>query len=1029
MPGPRKLWTGPTGAGIRDRAIGRASAEASTLYLVPSPMARDQVNRVLGARSRGADAPRVWCWDDAWKATARALAEPPARLSLAGRIAVQGDAIARAVEWPGYRRRLLERFAAWTLEERAAGRPAPSDEAVDREEWAVFGHYRAILTEIGAEDPEGFAAWASRTLFRKPPPELARPGHVVAIEPTAPTRAAWRLLQACHERARSMTVTLPFDPEPVLAELYAGVEPARRRFLEWGFEEEADRVEGFSFRPPGPDFIERELFRSDVLARPRLARSEGLKIVGGPRGEGQALLIAREVADRIDGGTPPEDVLILVPRLDEDAERIREALASWGLPVAPAPARRLSTVPAVSTLRQAIRLPVDRWEVSNLVRLLRNGRVRWSGGALSTAFGPSEAASAIRSTRVFRDRDRLRQALAVGLDRKPKDRPTLAALDALDRLSSWLDPVARPGPWPVQVERLGRLADSLGLAPAELDPLRDALEDRGWVLARLGPAVAQETRSWADFVEEVEALIAEVDTPDPSPVPGTIRIEPVGASEGARARVVILANLAERTFPSPGSVSPDPEPESAPAEGDEPAVGPNLAYSREMLRFARVAGSAEDGLILSYPTTDLNGEPLLPAGFLDDLIRRLGDRAAGSVERHARFDPVLAGHDRLARSPADARVLAVALACRDVDADRLRALAGSPAHAAALGGTADAFAVASRRRDDRSFGPYDGRLRDTGALIRIAGQFGPTHAFSPSQLETFALSPFQFFQRYVLGLKVVDERQELDEDYAGRGSQVHDSLERIHQQIASEGASNVIERLGILIETDMRVELERHDGAEADVAEVLREIATRRTNKTLARYLGQYRAYASRPGETPDPHQFEVLFGQPDNELSHPHLTIGGDGETVLLQGKIDRVDLIRTADRVRFRVIDYKTGSSPTGRDVHAGLASQLPLYALAVERLGLAPGDLDLIDVGYWSLPRNGYQGVKIADWPGYRDRLMAFVIGLVGELRGGSFPVDSRKKDCPKFCDFRSACRVSEVRMAGKARDDRPTLEVGP
>ena len=925
------------------------------------------------------------------------------------------------MEWPGYRRRLLDRFAAWTSEERPLDRPAPSDPAVDREEWAIFGHYRAILGEIGAQDDEGFAAWASRALLKQPPPELARPGHVVAIEPDPPSRAGWRLLEACHDRARSMTVTLPFDPEPALAELYAGVEPARRRFLEWGFAEEPEASEGFSFRPPGLDYIERELFRADVFARPKLHRPGGLKILGGPRGEGLGLLVAREVAGRIEAGTRPEEILILVPRLDEDAERIREALASWGLPVAAGGGLRLASVPAVSALRLAIRLPSERWETSDLVRLLRNGQVRWDGGLLGTEFGPFEAASAIRATRVYRDRDKIRHALAAGLDRRQgRDRPILAALEAIDHLSARLDPAARAGPWPVQVDRLMTLGGALGLDRAELEPLRDALEDRGWVLERLGPAVAEESISWEAFVGQVDALVAGSEAPGPPPMPGTIRIEPVGAVGGARARVVILANLAESTFPARDSVDLEPA-----ADPGSPARV-NLAYSREMLRFARAAGSAEEALILAYPMTDLNGEPLLSAGFLDDLIRRLDERAAGSVERHARFDPVLIGHEDLARSPTDARVLAVALACRDDDSGPLRRLAGSPEHAAALGATADAFVVAARRRDDRSFGPYDGRLRDPAAIDRIADNFGPRHAFSPSQLESFALCPFQFFQRYVLGLKVAEERRELDEDYVGRGSLIHDVLERIHQQIAVEGADDILGRLEVLIATEMRVELERHDGAEADVAEVLREIETRRTNKTLSRYLGQFRAYAARDGESIDPHRFEILFGQTDNEASDPHLRIGPDGESVLIQGRIDRVDRVQQGGRSHFRVIDYKTGSCPPSKDVLTGLSSQLPLYALAVERLVFPSGDTGLIDVGYWNLREDGYKSVKIKEWSSYRDALIRFVGAMVRQLRGGSFPIESLKKDCRKFCDFATVCRVAEVRSTGKVWDVRPVLE---
>src|SRR4051812_30605750 len=180
MPGPRKLWTGPHGSAFRDRAIDRASTEASSLWLVPSSMAREQVSRALAHRSKSIEPPRVWCRDDAWKATARDHADPPARLSHAGRATVLPEAIerarrsgslhtiGRAIDWPGYRRHLLHRFDAWTVEERPVSRASPTDSPVDLEEWAVFGHYRATLRDIGAEDPEGFAVWASRALMKRP---------------------------------------------------------------------------------------------------------------------------------------------------------------------------------------------------------------------------------------------------------------------------------------------------------------------------------------------------------------------------------------------------------------------------------------------------------------------------------------------------------------------------------------------------------------------------------------------------------------------------------------------------------------------------------------------------------------------------------------------------------------------------------------------------------------------------------------------------------------------------------------------
>ena len=37
------------------------------------------------------------------------------------------------------------------------------------EQWRIFGRYRALLKRLGAEDAEGIAVWASRTLQKSPP--------------------------------------------------------------------------------------------------------------------------------------------------------------------------------------------------------------------------------------------------------------------------------------------------------------------------------------------------------------------------------------------------------------------------------------------------------------------------------------------------------------------------------------------------------------------------------------------------------------------------------------------------------------------------------------------------------------------------------------------------------------------------------------------------------------------------------------------------------------------------------------------
>ena len=51
MAAPRRLWTGPPGAAIRDRLIDELGSGTGRLWIVPTPLARDQVARDLAILS------------------------------------------------------------------------------------------------------------------------------------------------------------------------------------------------------------------------------------------------------------------------------------------------------------------------------------------------------------------------------------------------------------------------------------------------------------------------------------------------------------------------------------------------------------------------------------------------------------------------------------------------------------------------------------------------------------------------------------------------------------------------------------------------------------------------------------------------------------------------------------------------------------------------------------------------------------------------------------------------------------------
>jgi RecB family exonuclease len=418
---------------------------------------------------------------------------------------------------------------------------------------------------------------------------------------------------------------------------------------------------------------------------------------------------------------------------------------------------------------------------------------------------------------------------------------------------------------------------------------------------------------------------------------------------------------------------------------------------------------------------------LLPPRLVDQIRPRHGP--VGGHPSHAeiqRLDPTFREHPDVALTPADARVHAVARVCLDRKDRDILALARDARHRTALEGVVWGLRIAHERLRVPYFTEYDGLLSDPRIVAKIAADFGPERAFSPSQVESFALCPFQFYQRYVLRLDPVDDRPELRIDHASRGDRLHKILEEIHAAIAAEGAEEAAlrERVADFLGSRLESEDEDEEG-KADVASALRALEEIELRRTLGKYAREFRAYHEREGSAARPLHFEWAFGldpeRPDDTPAAGSLDLGTGEDMVRLRGKIDRIDLVESG----FRVIDYKTGHAPSSAEVTAHLrAVQLPLYALAVEKLLLGPEGFEARDFGYWTLGREGFRPVPLKGetWAEFRGRVEAEVVRLVRLLRGGMFPVEPKRADCRRFCDYRSACRLTQVQYAEK---EPPTI----
>jgi ATP-dependent helicase/DNAse subunit B len=357
----------------------------------------------------------------------------------------------------------------------------------------------------------------------------------------------------------------------------------------------------------------------------------------------------------------------------------------------------------------------------------------------------------------------------------------------------------------------------------------------------------------------------------------------------------------------------------------------------------------------------------------------------------------------------------------------LSRLAEDPEHRAVLNGTAAALRVLQRRVRGTPFSEFEGVLKDREVIRRISAALGKTYCYSPSQVETYIACPFQFFSRHVLKLNSQEQNDELDEDYTQRGSQVHDILEAFESLVLDRGGTgrlNTDELMNCLrTAIDRVLETEARGVSELEMG--LKEVQRRRVEQILAFYLAQRQEYENQPGLKSIPHLFEVGFGSADTP--YPVLEIGGGECAVRLRGRIDRIDLIESQSGRLFRVIDYKTGSVPSLADVKRGEMLQLLIYAMAVERL-MVPNDTVVpLGAGYWGLKKDGYREFTFPDWPKVKQDLEEHVLAVVDRMRQGVFAVESKKPGCESYCDFRSICRIRQVRLANKRTEEAYSTEL--
>jgi ATP-dependent helicase/DNAse subunit B len=923
----------------------------------------------------------------------------------------------------------------------------------DRQCARIYARYQQRLIRHHLYDLEG-RFWYARDLLAR---GLRRPfGAVRAVFVdgfTTFTRTQHDILAALCQWIEELWLTLPDEPGDERGELFTGPRTTRHKLepLRPHVEFHSCPADGKPApRPTGLVHLEGQLFRPLRLTVPS-ANADGLLCLEAPGTLGETRMVARQIKTLLLEGTPAEDIVVTLRDVQPYADLVREVFAEYGIPVDIEGTESLLRNPAVATLLRAMRLPDDDWPFPAVTALLR-----------STYFAPDwpevradpEAAQHAEVLLRLLGEPRGRAAYLAAVHRwVERPQPGLEDEQAeesrrqrihqlaqrcqpfLVRFFQTWDKAPAQGALVDLTAWLRVLAEDLGIVRTAAGSPRDGAVLRRWweeleewtrLEQRLRGTAQTFTR--AQFLRMLNALAAEAGLARTPRGPGRVRVLSAALARGLEAPVVLVMGLGERSFPQLTAPEPffdEPERQSFRQAGlDFLCVGDLMPD--EMLLFYQVVTRARRQLVLSYPAVDEKGQALLPSSFLTAILAcfRPGavrvERRQMLIDRYEKDPPLC---------PPEHRVqVASALAAGAGGA------AGLPADLAA--NLSAAATMIRLRQHAPEFNPYDGMLRHPAAIATVGQMFGPGRIFSPTALEDYVTCPFRFFLRHVLRLEPLEEPSE-DIEVTRRGQAFHRALARLHTQLQSLGITQPTEAVDEQVQFQLGQAIKEYvDRAPSPASKKLWELEGHRLRRSAARYRSHWTEFVEPWRERqvePQPYRFEVDFGLPTGEGSAPTkpLIIRSDDVEVHISGRIDRVDTAPLPDGIGFWIIDYKTGrgSHYTSTDLSDFRRLQLTLYALAVEEVLLAGQQARPLGLAYWLvtdvgpkivLPARG-QVVWLDEtnrWRQIRERLQAWVVTLVANIRQGRFPLKPRDQDCTATCDFAQICRITQGRLADKS-----------
>ncbi|MCI5648956.1 MAG: helicase-exonuclease AddAB subunit AddB [Fusicatenibacter sp.] len=692
------------------------------------------------------------------------------------------------------------------------------------------------------------------------------------------------------------------------------------------------RSEKSRFRPGSAlDYLEQNLFRYKTKPYCGEQQEIYLRVMRNPREELEDTVrqIRRMVREQ---NMRYKDFAVLTGDLSSYGTYAREIFGACGIPCFVDEKRSVLMNPLVEFLRSAVDLVLCGFTYESVFRYLRCGLSDFTREEIDKLENYCIALG-IRGKKAYEEK-----WTRTYRGQKPDEIVEINALRErfCEEICEFADGISGRGRTVLERTRAlyelmekNRIQEKIAAHEQEFERMQNAAMAKEYaqiygivieLLDKMAEVLSDEQLSLAEYQEILEAGFAETSV---GVIPPAVDQVLVGDNERTRLKeikVLFFVGVNEGLIPrrgASGGILSELDREEL--EKADAHLSPNAREEMYMQRFHlyRNLTKPSEKLYLSFARSSASGEALTPSYLIGTIRSLFADLELVDMEKAA--DP-----EEILELPKEGEsvflegLLKAADGCQEPLFEELyRWYLAHP----------EAGVPVDTYRKAAFFSPGEGIIGKSAA----AALYGQTLTNSATRLEKYAACAFAHFMEY--GLRI-QEREHYEFKSADMGTVMHEALESFAGKLEKSGSSwrDMDESLrDRLIEESVHEVMEDYGNTVFQSSGRNRYMINRVT-RILKRTIWALQEQVKRGSF--EPGAFEVSFAM-EESLSAINIALS-DQEKIRLRGRIDRLDLCETEDKVYVKIIDYKSGN--TSLDLVAlyyGLQIQLAVYLDAAVEL----------------------------------------------------------------------------------------------